>query len=686
MRLIIDLRCLQDPDYAERGIGNHARGLVTRAPAPFIGIIDPRLPPLPADIAGLAAELSPHAYLPNLPPGTVFLNPSPMGPDQIFIARLLCDPRITKAACVHDFIPHDAPATYLTTSATRLDYLTSLAWLRRYDLFFPVSESTATRLRGLFGPVRAHVTGAALPRWAETIPPAPPEHILMIGGGDPRKNPETLRAAHDSSAALRRIPLVITQRVTTAELRSLYARAYCVVVPSRAEGFSLPVIEAMAAGVPVLVSDIPAHRELVPDAAARFAPDDINRLARLLEEVVAARRPGPSDIWRRFTGDAVATRLWSHLATPAPAVLRGAKPRIAMLTPLPPAKSGVADYAAALAPDLGRLAELTLFTEAAVSPLPHLSPRFDAVVSVMGNAPFHDRIYDLALRHGSAVICHDSRLLGLMAWRNRAQAAAMASDELGRAVTPAEIDTWVNDETKRQANFLGGLARAARPLMFHAPPTLAEVAARFGVAARHLPFAMQRVFTHPGAGREAARAALGIAPAEKIIASFGFVGRNKGIEAALHAFARLRTKARLVFVGEETTLTPRYRALAERLGIADAVVFGTDFVSESVYCNHLLAADCGLQLREGGLGNISGALADCIAAGLPSVATRDLAENIAAPSYVRRVSDTLDVAEIADALEATLEAPRNTEPERAAHCETFSMARYAQKLLDMLEP
>jgi glycosyltransferase involved in cell wall biosynthesis len=273
-----------------------------------------------------------------------------------------------------------------------------------------------------------------------------------------------------------------------------------------------------------------------------------------------------------------------------------------------------------------------------------------------------------------------------MAWRDPAQAAAMASDELGRAVSPEEIEAWVNDETRREANFLGGLALAARPLIFHAAPIVAEVAARFGVAARHLPFAMQRVFTQPAGRRAAARAALGIAPEAKIIASFGFVGRNKGIEAALHAFCMLRMPARLIFVGEETTLTPSYRDLARALGIADAVVFGTDFVSESAYYNHLLAADCGLQLREGGLGNISGALADCIAAGLPSLATHDLAENIAAPGYITRISDRLDVAEIAAALEAVLETARNTESERAAHCEAFSMARYAQGLLTILEP
>lgn len=709
---IIDMRCLQHPDYAERGIGNHARCIVTHAPAPFIGLVDPALPALPRNLAKYAAELVPHGYVPGLAAGAVFLNPSPMGPDQNFLARLLLDKRVVKAACVHDFIPHDAPETYLASTGTRLDYYTAMAWLRKYSIYFPVSEDTEARLKSLFGAVRAVVTGAALPEWAETQVPGDTRHILMVGGGDARKNPELLVRAHAGSDVLRRLPLVITGqyppefcaraahvelpgRLSDSGLRQLYAGAVCVVTPSRSEGFSLPVIEAMAAGTPAIVSDIPAHRALVPDAGSRFAPDDEGQLTAILEDVVTnpARRAAiiqaQSGAWRKFTGNAVAEKIWTSLGVASPFVKRGLKPRLAMLTPLPPAKSGVADYSAALLPELAKRTELDVFSGARISALAHLSAKYDAVVSVIGNSPYHAEIYEQAVARGSAVICHDSRLLGLAAWRaGEAGCAGMASRELDRLVTPSEVAKWIRNENIREASFLGDLAAAARPLVFHSRQPVELVRRRFGVEAAQLPFAMQRVFEPPSeAEKAAARAALKLYPGQKVIASFGFIGRLKGINAALRAFAQLRRRvdAILVFVGEHTDVTPVYEALAWELGIAHAVKFGTEFVSEAAYRGYLLAADAGLQLREGGLGNISGALQDCVAAGLPSVATRDLAENIDAPGYVTRVGDMLDPAEIAQALEGVLGVPRSgLEKTRVAQCERYSMARYSEGLLRVL--
>ncbi len=353
--LIIDMRCLQDPAFAQRGIGHHARCIATSAPSPFIALTDPQLPPLPKNLAARAAKILSHPYVGNIQPGTIFLNPSPMGPDQNFIAPLLLDPVITQIACIYDFIPFDHPQTYLTQPIHRLDYFSAMALLRRYQFFLPISENTESRLHALYGDVPCHVTGVALPPWIQDLTPKTPRHILMVGGDDTRKNPETLAHAHAGSNILRDTPLVIagqysqeTQRrlqsitrvempgrIPDAAMRDLYANALCLVAPSRAEGFSLPVIEAMAAATPAIVSDIPAHRALVPEAAARFAPDDIPHLTQLLEELLIhpARRnaaiAAQAKTWRRFTPDAIGANIWQAIddfsaATPRPPSLKNA--------------------------------------------------------------------------------------------------------------------------------------------------------------------------------------------------------------------------------------------------------------------------------------------------------------------------------------------------------------------------
>jgi glycosyltransferase involved in cell wall biosynthesis len=64
-------------------------------------------------------------------------------------------------------------------------------------------------------------------------------------------------------------------RVQSDVRDSLMSHAQMVVVPSRYEGFGLPALEAMAAGVPVVVSDIPALAEVGPDGGPRVGVDDV---------------------------------------------------------------------------------------------------------------------------------------------------------------------------------------------------------------------------------------------------------------------------------------------------------------------------------------------------------------------------------------------------------------------------
>ena len=118
--------------------------------------------------------------------------------------------------------------------------------------------------------------------------------------------------------------LVQPAPLSRAELAALYARAELVLVPSDREGFGLPVLEALAAGAPVVASDIPPLRE-VGGSAVTFCPvaevDDwvgtVSRLLRTPEDhpPLEARREQA----RRFTWRAHAERIASGYRHLAPA-------------------------------------------------------------------------------------------------------------------------------------------------------------------------------------------------------------------------------------------------------------------------------------------------------------------------------------------------------------------------------
>ncbi|MGZ8490947.1 MAG: glycosyltransferase family 4 protein [Gemmatirosa sp.] len=72
-------------------------------------------------------------------------------------------------------------------------------------------------------------------------------------------------------------------------LHALYAGCAALVFPSRYEGFGLPLVEAMAAGAPIVASSTPAVAEVIGDAAPVFAPDDVAGMADAVEQLLASR-------------------------------------------------------------------------------------------------------------------------------------------------------------------------------------------------------------------------------------------------------------------------------------------------------------------------------------------------------------------------------------------------------------
>jgi glycosyltransferase involved in cell wall biosynthesis len=125
-------------------------------------------------------------------------------------------------------------------------------------------------------------------------------HVLAVGGLEPRKQPGLLVEAHRRAAErglraglvfvgdgplrgeLEQTGATVLGRIRDGELDAAYADALCLACVSREEGFGFTPLEALAAGVPAVVSDLPVFRETLGDGALIVPADDADALAEAL--------------------------------------------------------------------------------------------------------------------------------------------------------------------------------------------------------------------------------------------------------------------------------------------------------------------------------------------------------------------------------------------------------------------
>jgi len=240
-------------------------------------------------------------------------------------------PRVPTVVGVHDLIATELPELTLPSRRARLawDMKQRLA-VRRARVVFTVSEASRAALARRFGlpleriaVVREAPDSAFRPRPEGEIAAArsrvgldsDERFVVYAGGISPHKNLETLLEAFAGAADGGRLVLAgdlsdreflsageLIRRLVTASgledrvllpgfvpddaLAALYTGAAAAVVPSLAEGFGLPAVEAAACGAPAILSDLPAHRESLADAALYFSPTDGRALRAHLEQAL----------------------------------------------------------------------------------------------------------------------------------------------------------------------------------------------------------------------------------------------------------------------------------------------------------------------------------------------------------------------------------------------------------------
>jgi len=111
----------------------------------------------------------------------------------------------------------------------------------------------------------------------------PPDvHLVLAGHDEGYGNELALRASEAGRAE--RVHLL--DYVPDRELEALWAMAACAAFPTLAEGFGLPVLEAMRRGVPVACSDASSLPEVAGDAALLFDPGDARAITAAIERVL----------------------------------------------------------------------------------------------------------------------------------------------------------------------------------------------------------------------------------------------------------------------------------------------------------------------------------------------------------------------------------------------------------------
>jgi glycosyltransferase involved in cell wall biosynthesis len=748
--IVYDLQAVQSPQHGERGIARYVAELASALDRNHDGVVDvfayndhlPRVDRL--ERFGFGDRLRPFSSLRGSHLDLVHVN----SPFERLVAHELMIPAFAEriVTTCYDLIPHLFPHVYLRNPATRSQYASRLQLLLVADEIVTDSESAARdvarmldispdRLTSLGAGVSPDFTPRTTPladRLAQlqrAIPDLRAGFILAPSGMDWRKNvegameayaalPSTLRRRHQLVIACRQTDsearevdsararlgiaddeVVATGYVSDPDLVALYQSAHLVFFPSYYEGFGLPVLEARRCGARVICSNTSSLPEVLPDQGALFNPYDRAEMSAMLlaaltdeqtiERLEAVPDPG-------FSWDLAADRLVEVYARALARPQRrrqgrspDSRPRIAVVTMLPPTQSGVADHSVRLLAEMSRIAHvLAVVVDDAArydGDLPYevvglrtlpsrwIAGEFDHVLYCMGNNPLHARFLPMLDRVPGSILVHDVRLVG----------AVCEAEHLGiwrrDADDPCEPDEWGNDVSYA----IRSVARRARSVLVQSSTAADLVRANTGID-------VFEVGPHPFPGEVAVSPPEDAVNQHHLVVSAGIASSTKASDVvadALEIVSARRNDTAGLLVGPDSE---RFVDEAEQPKVGEAVtgrVAATGAVSDLDFDRWLADATVAIQLRAVSNGESSGVVAQTLARGIPTVVSDAGAMAELPGDAVIKVPVDVSADELADVVDKLLNSPAERARLRSAALDLARRETYAvqaQRIVDVI--
>lgn len=570
-----------------------------------------------------------------------------------------------------------------------------------------VTKETAEQLRRKFGLIRPFIlyTGGAderknLPRLIQAFITLPPKirtsyQLLLVGKMQEGCIAKLNHLAR--SANLKPDELRFTGYVTDEELVQLYNLCELFVFPSWHEGFGLPALEAMACGAPVIGANTSSLPEVIGLDAALFNPLDVtaiaSKMAQALEDDVfrATLRKYSSQQAKHFSWDETAKRAftaWESLKNSQPqynptSLPSGRKPKLAFVSPLPPERTGIADYSAELLPVLAEHYDIEVIVAQEAISNPWIKDhcpvrsiewfkrhkhRFDRVLYHFGNSQYHLHMFSLLEEIPGTVVLHDFFLSSIVAHRDGSGLAPGSwTSELYHAHGYSAVQQRFHTEDLAgviwtyPCNF--SVLQSAQGVIVHSETSRRLAYQWYGrqVSDNWTVIPLLRTPAIES-DRISARQQLKFSKDDFIVCSFGLLDSRKLYHRLLHVWLKsklaMNTQCILVFIGEKDDNKYKQQLLKIiRESSSPEQIKITGWVDADTFHRYLAAADVAVQLRTHSRGETSAAVLDCMNYALPLIVNANGSAAELDSEAVWMLPDEFTDTELIEALEKLWQEP-----------------------------